>query len=362
MLVLHVGPHKTATTWLQTNFHQNARLLRAKGWLYPQTGERVRIAHHDLSDFPKQILDPDSRKVAEFKRIAAQSQKHGLNVLLSSEGFRNWKPRHLKALQAIFHPHPLHIVYTLRDPVALLYSFWAQKVQTGAKAGLPAFVTRQLSRPGHSIFLNPLIEVRRLAAIPEAQLSLLALDAIQLAGHDIFDVFVSDILKLEPLEKVTRERVNERHPIEMTEFMRLLIIRAGKWRGRDQLNIGRVFRYLVTSAKKRQIIEAVKAVGSARKTLEMERRLRCVVRAERLLLARYRDRIVPTPEGDRLFPSGTTSFVYYDEAILEQDPTVRRLVDELQQRLRPKGLAMRAANLAKSVMIGWRRFLKKLRS
>ncbi|MGS7457465.1 hypothetical protein, partial [Mycobacterium tuberculosis] len=63
MFVLHVGPHKTATTWLQRNFHHNAGALEKAGWLYPQTGERVAVAHHDLSDNQKEILDDGSRKV-----------------------------------------------------------------------------------------------------------------------------------------------------------------------------------------------------------------------------------------------------------------------------------------------------------
>ena len=70
MFVLHVGPHKTATTWMQTNLHFNAAALEKAGWLYPQVGERVVIAHHDLSDHPAEILDDGSRKSAAFRRIA----------------------------------------------------------------------------------------------------------------------------------------------------------------------------------------------------------------------------------------------------------------------------------------------------
>jgi hypothetical protein len=35
MLVVHIGPRKTATTYLQRNFYLRRAELLAKGWLYP---------------------------------------------------------------------------------------------------------------------------------------------------------------------------------------------------------------------------------------------------------------------------------------------------------------------------------------
>ena len=101
MLVLHVGPHKTATTWLQHNFYHNVQALEQAGWHYPLTGVRVRVAHHDISDNPEEILNDASAKVREIRRIVAKAAEKNLNILLSSEGFRNWKPEHLRRLQQL---------------------------------------------------------------------------------------------------------------------------------------------------------------------------------------------------------------------------------------------------------------------
>ena len=87
MLILHVGPQKTATTWLQHNFFNNRETLRDAGWFYPRTGVRVRVAHHDLSDHPNEIFDNQSEKVKKFNEINKYSQDHGCFSPFSRKGF-----------------------------------------------------------------------------------------------------------------------------------------------------------------------------------------------------------------------------------------------------------------------------------
>ncbi len=360
MLVLHVGPHKTATTWLQVNFHHNHNALLRQGWLYPLTGERVRVAHHDLSDDPDQILDPKSRKVREFQKIARKSAGENLNVLLSSEGFSNWKPAHLKALQEIMRGHELHVVYALRDPVSRFYSFWAQKVKTGSSTSLPAYRKKHFRRPGQSGLLNPLIDIRQLAALPDTRLTLLLYEDIRRRKLDIFDVFVTEVLKLPILPHVAESTANERQTIEMTEFMRLLLKRIGQKASRGQVKIGRVFHYMLTGGKKKAVIQAVAAVGKARHTMTVKRDPVFYDEIEQGLMA-YRDRMIPVPEDGRLFPTGPEEFEYYDSAMLESDPAVSRLLDEMQVKFRPGSLRIRLINLARGRLMSWRRFVKLFR-
>lgn len=108
-LLLHVGPHKTATSYLQHHFDANrARLLEA-GWLYPQTSERVRIAHHDVSDHRVNMVTDDAPILEELRRIGDRARNLGVNIFMSSEGFRHWKPKHLEPLRAALHTPHIHI-------------------------------------------------------------------------------------------------------------------------------------------------------------------------------------------------------------------------------------------------------------
>lgn len=361
MLVLHVGPHKTATTWLQHNFYHNIKALAEAGWLYPQTGVRVRVAHHDLSDNPEQILDDRSAKVRELRRIAAKAAEKNLDILLSSEGFRNWKPEHLRRLQAIMAPHELHIVYCVRDPASMLYSFWAQQVRTGTQLSFPQFRDKQFAKPARSKILNPLIEIKALQDIEGARLSLLLYDEIRRQQRDIFDVFVQDILKLPPLPHSEDARANDRQPIEMTEFMRLVLIRIGSWKEEADVNIGRVFHYMLPRAKEEKIVEAVGKVESARRVSIIDRDQPIFRRVERELLSGYRPLMVPQPEGERLFRDGQEECLYYDTALLEADPAVARLLDNVATTFRPGGLHIWVMNWSRFWLSLYRRIVKLLR-
>lgn len=361
MFVLHVGPHKTATTWLQHNFHANARALEDAGWLYPQTGERVRVAHHDLSDHPAQILDDGSAKVAEIRRIGEKARAQGLNLLLSSEGFRNWTPEHIERLRDLVG-QDMRIVYCLRDPASLFYSFWAQKIKSGSKSSFPTYRKRHFKEPLKSRLLNPLIEIDALLTIPGSSLSLLLYDEIRRQNLDIFDVFVTQILHLPPLPHVDlAATTNERMPLELAEFMRLMLIRAGNWRAFSDVNIGRMFQHFLNDDVRREIIDVVSAVPEARGSITLRRRHPVFRKAEKVLLARHKDRMIPQPLQNRLFLDGVQICDFYKNKILVADPAVADLLDRTSHMFRPNGARIKIANAARRLMIKWRRFRKRLK-
>ncbi|MDO6962771.1 sulfotransferase domain-containing protein [Rhizobium alvei] len=361
MLLLHVGPHKTATTWLQTNFHHNVTALEGAGWLYPLTGERVRIAHHDLSDNPREIEQPDSRKVQELIRIGKRAKARNLNILLSSEGFRHWTPSQIRLLQKHLQQPDLHIVYGLRDPVSLLYSFWAQQVKSGTTLTFPQFVQRQRKRPGRVRLLDPRKEIARFARMRKARLTLLAYDRIRKGERDIFDVFAQDVLGVPSLEMVDRAAVNEREPLELTEFMRLVLKRMDGKGKTSSVKIGQLFKYMLGTEMKQKIISTIAAVPAARRTLVIDRDSPKLQRIEEQLLRRYRAKIHPAPGDEGLFLHGKVEFAYYDEEELLKTSEVSRLVGTIAWKFRPSGLHVMTAAMTRFWLIVWRRFLKLFR-
>jgi hypothetical protein len=360
MFVLHVGPHKTATTWMQTNLHHNAAALEKAGWLYPQMGERVVIAHHDLSDHPAEILEESSRKTAAFRKIAEKAAAGNLNVLLSSEGFSKWRPQHLKRLREIMAPHEMRIVYTLRDPVSLTYSLWAQKVKTGGPKSLPQHYEEQVRKAGKSRSLDPLTDLQKYRDVENAGLTVLLYDEIVRQGRDIFDVLTQDVLSIGKLPHAESGTANEREPLEMTEFMRAMLVRMGRWKGGERVNIGRVFKHMLTGATRKDIIDAVAAVPQAKRVMTMRRDDEAYLAMERKLLKRFSAEMVPPP-GAKLFLEGEATFDYYDDTVLAADPRVKALLDDLTKKFRPGGLRMTLANLARSSLMGWRRLVNRFR-
>ncbi|MBX9457740.1 MAG: sulfotransferase domain-containing protein [Rhizobium sp.] len=360
MLVLHVGPHKTATTWLQRNFHHNAAALEKAGWLYPQTGERVAIAHHDLSDSQKDILDDGSRKVAQIRKILDRASENNLNVLLSSEGFDKWRPNALERLRALVAPHELKIVYTLRDPVSLVYSIWAQKVKTGGPKSFPEHYEEQVRKAGKSRALDPLSDIEKFAAVDDSTLTVLLYDEIRRQDRDIFDVFCVDVLGVGKLPHDDAGSANDREPLELTEFMRAMVLRAGRWKGGDRVHIGQIFRHMVNDRTRQEIVSAVAAVPSARRSTTVARDDETLVRMERKLLRKFAPVMVPAP-GPKLFLDGPAQFEHYDTEILEADSRVRALLDDFSRKFKPGGIRMRMAGAARSALMIWRRLANRFR-
>jgi hypothetical protein len=234
-------------------------------------------------------------------------------------------------------------------------------VRTGTQLSFPEFSEKQFAKPARSKILNPLVEIKLLREIEGSDLTLLLYDEIRRQQRDIFDVFVEDILKLPALPHSEDARANERQPLEMTEFMRLVLIRIGTWKEEADVNIGRVFHYMLPKAKEDRIVKAVGAVDSARRMAIVDRNRPIFGRVERELLSDYRTILVPQPRGNRLFLDGPAECPYYDGAFLEDDPAVARLLDSVSNTFRPGGLHMWVMNWSRFWLSLYRRVMKLLR-
>ena len=85
-----------------------------------------------------------------------------------------------------------------------------------------------------------------------------------------------------------------------------------------------------------------------------------LVKLERRLLKRYASIMVPAPVG-RLFLEGPAECAYYDEKVLEADPRVKALLDDLTRKFRPGGVRMRIAGAARTALMSWRRLVNRFR-
>jgi hypothetical protein len=281
---------------------------------------------------------------------------------MSSEGFRNWNAEQLKQLQAIMAPHEMRIVYCVRDPASLLYSFWAQKIKSGSTFSFPNYRKRQLRRGEASRVINPLIEIDALAALQDITLTLLLYDEIRRQNRDIFDVFIEDVLQIPRLPYAEDVSGNERQPLEMTEFMRLAQLRIqANDDSSPEASIGLAFRFMMPARTEEEIVKAVAAVHGARKTTVIRHRRPLFRQTERRLLKKYRQIMVPQPAGKTLFLSGPLECAYYDEVLLEKDPGVRRLLDKISNQFRPGGLRLWVMGWSRFWLTLWRRIAKFLR-
>ncbi len=171
-LFLHIGSHKTATTFLQNSLATNPRALRQMGLLYPRSG-LIHEAHFRLCwelkdpalrDRPLDRLPLWSKLLEE---IAAAPEPR---VVLSSEEFGlGLDPTRLEALKA---HHDVQVVFYLRSPDSYMESFYNQFVKdfgTRETRGIEVYVaeeglffldTMKLLRPWVELFGAQAIRLR----------------------------------------------------------------------------------------------------------------------------------------------------------------------------------------------------------
>ncbi len=146
-LTIHIGPHKTGTTALQSAFTNGARVLRNHDVLYPRCNW-MHPAQHRLAFALKQrripgigeIPNRDAEIDAFQKALDRCPSDH---VFLSSEEFFATPPEALAEFRVILNVDTVDILTFLRRPDRFLVSCYNQKMRqpgNGFKAPMHRFL------------------------------------------------------------------------------------------------------------------------------------------------------------------------------------------------------------------------------
>ena len=149
-IILHIGPHKTGTTSVQTAFTKSASALRKRGFLYPKCNWN-HPAQHRLAfamkggRAPGRGDTPDlEAELAELTQTIASFR--GERVLLSSEEFFSCPPAGIQRLQRALSGHEVRLVTFLRRPDNFLISSYNQKIKSSGN-GFAFPIRRFLNNP-----------------------------------------------------------------------------------------------------------------------------------------------------------------------------------------------------------------------
>jgi hypothetical protein len=152
-VVLHIGGHKTGTTYLQNLFHHNRHTLAAAGLYYPDIGPNT--AHHVLAspwlsmrDIPDNFFVQNSPEQLWDNLIARYAKGPG-TVFLSGENFSRAYPqavdmadlaRRLSAFEDV------RVIYTMRAQAEAIQSIWLQVAKNGRKIGIYVYVRNAIAQ------------------------------------------------------------------------------------------------------------------------------------------------------------------------------------------------------------------------
>ncbi len=345
-LVLHVGPHKTASSYVQENLFKSARSLQTHGWTYPREGTDGQRAHHHLAHNAADYLprnaggvDAKTPKLAatlapKLASLAARTEKTGQNLVFSAEGMCRWKPTQFEALGDLLGFETIELVFVVRDPLDLFPSFWSEEVKQGHTLGFADRFAREFAAPFSSYMLNPMQLLGPLLRRKRLRLHVVPYDVLRREDLDIFEHICQRILGIPGIRARHVKPVNRGYPIELTEFLRLLTLMHSD----DAAHIGSEFRLGfirdTSAGERRQMVQLMKtSAAHARRVIKVPEGISLRSGVENLLRKNL-DHEWSLDIGEAgIFRPAEQRFVYYNEYLLWKTDAIRSAAEQLLRRL-----------------------------
>jgi hypothetical protein len=228
--ILHIGPHKTGTTYIQHTLDALRDVLLERGVCIPSIWNAAPgvPSHHRLV---WAIRNRDLTLIREqVREIMAQRYRY---VVISCEGLSTLTTDQVVQLQQLFGPAPVHVVHYVRRWPERLPSAWQEHVRQGHTTTFPEFILRQtmgydgFARPDTTI-LDSYSKVFSPDQIKIVSYSYLIDNNLDIASH-----FLASFLDLPDIELPDVGRPNQSLSILDAELIRALNAirtpRGGEW-------------------------------------------------------------------------------------------------------------------------------------
>lgn len=209
-LVLHVGLHKTGTSYLQSIFTSNKRVLADNNILYPPTpGD----AHHKLAALYKARKFYDAKSLLDsYVKEAEERNCH--TIFLSSEVFselEDYKP--IKEGFSCFKD--VKVIIFLREPLSLYLSAFNQLVRE------PGVRRKKKIQEGnvYNLDFRERVQLWK-SAFPEGEIEIYNYDAEKKREGGLKTSFL-DSLGISGFQEVEVGSVNKSYGVVATEILRI---------------------------------------------------------------------------------------------------------------------------------------------
>jgi hypothetical protein len=216
-LFLHIGPHKTGSTYIQKYCHDNRDYLLSLGVNYPNIGLLGMYGHQETIRMVKTAVQK------ELDDYLAQLLVSNVNFV-SSENFDRLNLTDLEKLKsALSTLDPLidvRIIYYYRNYIDLLPSWWQEKIKNGSRISFHEFALPHILRPFSSNIINP-------AAILDPYMKVFGKDHLTIIDYDLAverGNILNPILELLGIESggIKIEIINPSLKLEIIEIIRAL--------------------------------------------------------------------------------------------------------------------------------------------
>ncbi|MEO9945784.1 hypothetical protein [Paraglaciecola sp.] len=180
---IHIGPHKTASTYIQKQLFDNKDSLKQAGFIYPDEGINIQWGHHQLAEFAKNEKEKELEKT-----IGSINREY--NLVLSSENFDRLNSKQILLLKRVLNDYEIHIIYVKRRCDDLLVSTWQEEIKHGSSIPWENFFLNHVTRPFISEILNHTIILDRFSEVfGKENISIIDYDKCKADNVSIFTTF-----------------------------------------------------------------------------------------------------------------------------------------------------------------------------
>jgi hypothetical protein len=148
--LVHIGPHKTGTTALQSALHSARERLTPYGVVFPGTGQHPMAAVHAVIGRPP-LLGHAKPSLSAWTELVDEVAGAGDNrVAISSEFFSDGDDSAVPRIVEDLGGRRVHVVVTLRPLAKILPSQWQQYVQNGLRMRYDAWLDAMFNKPPYA--------------------------------------------------------------------------------------------------------------------------------------------------------------------------------------------------------------------
>ena len=147
-LVLHIGPHKTGSSYLQRTFYEASAAFRDKGIYYPVDCVTSQYGHHKV---PALLSRGMIEELVEFLAGPLACEE---TLVISSENFDRLNDEEVALLRELFKDFEVTVVYFKRSAPGLVVSAWQERVKHGGTMSFFEFAFAHVAHPLNSRLLN----------------------------------------------------------------------------------------------------------------------------------------------------------------------------------------------------------------
>ena len=296
--LLHIGPHKTGTTYLQHVFDRLRAQLAIRGICYPEVWGGP-DGHRLLADQIQAGNDAAARP--EFDRM---NRKGWDTVLLSSETFSYFTDDEVHRLHALLGGQPATVVFYCRRWSELIPSGWREMLKHGWLETLPDYALSHLGDPAASRLINFDLVLSRYAAVFGAEnLRIVSYNGVRDASEDLATHFCRSFLRWPDVPPTGFGRINESLNMVDSEVVRAL--NALHWARTRQSSSALYHRYEATKDRLPVTWLIENAMCFTVNTVRINDAAPGLAQMHAEIAERYRGALVPPSPGGALFTPGS---------------------------------------------------------